>query len=115
MTIYVVLALLVWALLVGRPRFYWCGVTFWPWDVPCNSVSIWFARRNLGRLDVGWNSPKQLREDKLANDLFWWAILGFSGTVTILSWPGYGFVRDWRWRRFSREPRVVREWEHPVR
>lgn len=46
------------------------------WDSPYNGGWIWFDRRNLWRVKVGWDRPK-----------FWWAVLGFSGLLYLQSWP----------------------------
>jgi hypothetical protein len=47
------------------------------WDSPYNGGWIWFARRNLRRFSFGRDGST-----------FWWAILGFSGSITIQNWPG---------------------------
>lgn len=58
------------------------------WDAPMNSLSIWFSRANLKRCSIGWSDLKGKRD----NHTFWWAIFGFSGTVTIQTWPFQGVI-----------------------
>lgn len=40
---------------------------------PYNGGWIWFSRENLRRCEVGW---------KHENADFWWAIFGFSGSIS---------------------------------
>ena len=46
------------------------------WHDPYNGGWIWFSRDNLKRFEAGRAGKK-----------YWWAILGFSGSITIQSWP----------------------------
>lgn len=48
------------------------------WRSPYNGGWIWFSRRNLRRFSAGW----------IGNDRkLWWALLGFSGSITIQTSP----------------------------
>lgn len=53
------------------------------WHFPYNGLSIWFDRANLRRCKIGWGD---IRQDHV-NWSFWWAIFGFSGGLTLQSWP----------------------------
>lgn len=46
------------------------------WHNPYNGGWIWFSRNNLRRFDWGRDGVK-----------VWWAILGFSGSILLQSWP----------------------------
>lgn len=46
------------------------------WHSPYNGGWIWFDRSNLRRCEIGWGGIR-----------LWWAIFGFSGSLTIQSWP----------------------------
>ena len=48
------------------------------WSSPYNGGWIWFSRDNIKRLAGGW-----IKEDHK----LWWAILGFSGSIIIQTWP----------------------------
>jgi len=48
------------------------------WHSPYNGGWIWFAPRNLKRFSGGWIA----RDHKL-----WWALFGFSGSITLQTWP----------------------------
>lgn len=48
------------------------------WHAPYNGISIWFASQNIKRCQIG------VRHD---NWTMWWAIFGFSGGLTLQSWP----------------------------
>jgi hypothetical protein len=48
------------------------------WNAPYNGGWIWFSRANLRRCECGRINN---------NNTFWWAVFGFSGRITIQTWP----------------------------